>query len=73
MQTHLATVFSGQLKLDEPLPLPDNSRVAVTVEVQSPQASNPLAALEAWRSYVDAHPVNSGGLRFTREELHERR
>jgi hypothetical protein len=31
MSTHTATVVNGQLQLDTPLPLPDNSRVTVTV------------------------------------------
>lgn len=73
MQTHLATVVSGELKLDAPLPLPDNCRVAVTIEVQQQDQHDARTAFEAWRQYVEAHPVNSGGLRYTREELHERR
>jgi hypothetical protein len=39
MSIHQATVVSGQLQLDEPLPLPDNSRVTITI-VPAAQAAS---------------------------------
>ena len=69
MQTHTATVINGQLTLDVPLPLPDNSRVTVTVAPVSG------AAQQAWNSLKERlrnRPIDAAGQHFTREELHER-
>lgn len=66
-----ATVLGGALKLDQPLPLPDQSRVRVTIQ--------PVFTNEAWREALAAlerlrhdQPIHSGGLRYTRDELHDR-
>jgi len=70
MPTHLATVVGGQLKLDDPLPLPDNSRVTVTVD---PVPAKP--SQQAWNSLkerLQQRPVYAEGQHFTRDELHER-
>jgi hypothetical protein len=74
MATQLtATVIEGQLRLDQPLDLPNDSKVIVTVESQSEWREKYLKGLEEWRKFTEKHPINSGGVRFTREELHERR
>jgi hypothetical protein len=74
MATHFtATVIEGQLRLDQPLDLPDHSKVVVTVESPSDWREKYLKGLEEWRKLIEEHPINSGGVRFTREELHERR
>jgi hypothetical protein len=78
MTTHTTgTVIDGQLQLDHPLTLPNESRVAVTVQ---PAADIPAdwqerfsKGLEAMQKLKAEHPIGSGGLRLTREELHERR
>ncbi|MCE9557041.1 MAG: hypothetical protein K8T91_27150 [Planctomycetes bacterium] len=66
-----ATVLGGELKLDQPLALPDQSRVRVTIQ--------PVVSNEGWRRALDSlerlrrdRPIHSGGLRFTRDELHDR-
>jgi hypothetical protein len=67
-----ATVIGGLLKPDESLSLPDQTRVALTIE---PIAAPPEPAA-AWRAILDRlakRPIDSGGRRFTRDELHERR
>ncbi len=65
------TVLGGQLKLDEPLSLPDRSRVRVTI--QSMLSNDGWAvALNALERLRQAHPIDSGGLRYTRDELYER-
>jgi hypothetical protein len=70
------TVIDGQLQLDRPLPLPNQSRVTVTVQsaIDVPadwreRMTQGLAAMEKLKA---DHPIGSGGLRFTRDELHER-
>lgn len=70
MSTHTATVFNGELKLDAPLALPDNSRVTITVD----PVVNP--SQQAWadlKERLKARPVYAEGQHFTRDELHERR
>jgi len=69
-----ATVVNGMLKPDETLPLADQTRVNVTIETieeRSPTAA--LAAWEAFKSQIRERPLHFGGVRYTREELHERR
>ncbi|GEM_PF-1519728 len=90
-RTLTATVVNGGLQMDEPLDLPDHSRVEVTIEAESTRTSEPAVpegaadsgvvtadrqkrrdAFERFRKLTEEHPFNSGGVRFTREELNER-
>jgi len=72
MRTELTgTILGGTLKLDQPLSLPDQSRVRVTIQ--------PVVSNEGWRQALESldrlrrdRPIRSGGLRYTRDELHER-
>jgi predicted DNA-binding antitoxin AbrB/MazE fold protein len=67
-----ATYEDGVLRPDKPLALPASSRVRLVVE---PIADQTLRAEAAWRELERLrreHPINSGGLRYTRDELHER-
>ena len=66
-----ATVNQGQLQLDEPLNLPDHSRVHVTVELHQDRRSRYIAGLEQLRRLIRDTPIRAG-IRFTRDELHER-
>lgn len=71
----MATVVDGELKLDKPLELPDKSRVKVVVEVEETaeaRRERKLRALEELARLRREHPINSGGLYFTRDQLHER-
>jgi hypothetical protein len=70
------TVIDGQLPLDQPLPLPNQSRVTVLVQsaVEVPtdwqeRMTQGLAAVERLKA---AYPIGSNGLHFSRDELHER-
>lgn len=70
MSIHNATVLNGQIQLDTPVPLPDHSRVTVTV------SEAPTNAREAWeriKQRLRERPIYAGGQHFTRDELHERR
>lgn len=66
------TVFGGGVQLDEPVDLADASRVHVTiipVDQWKDRWSQVLSTLEELRV---THPIRSGGLKYTREQLHER-
>jgi predicted DNA-binding antitoxin AbrB/MazE fold protein len=69
-----ATLTNGVLKPDQPLPLPDQARVRLTVEpIEEWSPEKARAAWKALLARLKERPINSGGLRFTRDELHERR
>ena len=67
------TIVGGRLELDGPIALPDQSRVNVVISPQPDQSAHRVEAFERWRKHIQEHPIDSGGMRFTREELHERR
>jgi hypothetical protein len=64
-------VKDGTIQLDEPLDLPEDSRIRVTVE-PVPNVEDRRAAYEALKQLMREHPIDSGGLHFTRDELYER-
>jgi len=66
------TIIAGELRLDEPIDLPDNSRVRVAVEPLMELRARFHSGLKAWKQLRRQRPVNSGGRRYTRDELHER-
>lgn len=72
-----ATVVDGALQLDEPVSLPDQSRVRVTVAEQplphESEVARRLEVLKKFRAWSDAHPIFSDGERLTRDQLHDRR
>jgi hypothetical protein len=68
-----ATVFNGGLALDEPVGLPNHYRVRVSVEPLPAAEQDWQAAFQAFQELCLKRPINSGGIRFSREELHERR
>ena len=73
MKTDLtATVIGGSLELDAPLALPDKSRVRVTVEWLTETNEGWQTALTALDRLRRERPIRAQGLRFTRDELHER-
>ncbi len=68
-----ATVVGGMLKPDLHLPLAEMSRVRLTIEpIQDWSPEGAIAAWEAILARLKEHPIHGGGLRFTRDELHER-
>jgi hypothetical protein len=76
MTTHVsATLIGGMLKPDETIPLPDLSRVRLTVEpiAETPPKTTAQEALQAILDRLKERPLHFGGLRYTRDELHERR
>ncbi len=78
MKTHIVATFVGGLfKPDENIALPDQTRVNITIEPVAPhQAQIMTAAAEACRAIqtrLRERPVHGAGIRYTRDELHERR
>lgn len=68
-----ATVRNGVLMPDIPLPYPDQLRVRLTIEPN--ESWSPENAVRAWERFVALaaeRPINTGGVRFEREDLHER-
>ena len=69
-----ATVVGGMLKPDQVLPLAEQTRVRLTIEpIEEWSPEKALAAWEALQARLKEHPIDSGGVRYTRDELHERR
>ena len=71
----MATVVDGELKLDAPLELPNASRVRLVVEVEESadaRRERRRRGMEAIEKLIREQPINSGGLYFTRDQLHER-
>ena len=74
------TLVDGVVQLDEAVDLPNDSRVQVSLEPVTDQATaapfDPAAsraAFEAFRKRCTERPVHSDGERFSPDELHERR
>jgi hypothetical protein len=68
----MGTVVAGILKLDERIDLPDQSRVRVALEPLEERWTGLRGGVKAWRQLRENEPINSGGRRYTRDELHER-
>lgn len=67
------TLIDGVVQLDQPVNLPNHSRVHVSIEPMSIDPAESRAAFEALKKRLQKRPIHSGGRRFTRDELHERR
>lgn len=74
MVTHIeATFTNGVLKPDQPLGLADQSRVRLTIEpIDDWSPEKARAAWEAILARLKERPIHGGGMRFTRDQLHER-
>jgi hypothetical protein len=69
-----ATVVGGMLKPDESLQLAEQTRVNLTIEpIEEWSPEKGLAAWEALKVRLRERPIHGGGVRCTRDELHERR
>lgn len=65
-------VENGSIHLDEVLPLPDQTRVRLLVEPVA-ETNSSSAAWERVKKRLQHRPIHGGGLRYSREDLHERR
>lgn len=66
-------VVGGGVQLDQPLSLPDQTPVTVTVQPLPASKADAIAAWESLQARLAKHPIHGGGKRYTRDELHERR
>ena len=72
--TRTATVVNGTLQLDEPLELPEQSRVTLVVTPQEDAATRQRRreAMQKFFALADEVHFVSDGEKFTRDQLHER-
>jgi hypothetical protein len=72
-QTLTGIVIGGEIQLDQPISLPDQTPVSVTVQPLPHAKASAIAAWESLQARLAARPIHGGGKRYTRDELHERR
>jgi predicted DNA-binding antitoxin AbrB/MazE fold protein len=69
-----ATLIGGVLKPNQPLALPDQARVRLTVEqIEEWSPEKARAAWAAIQARLVERPIDGGGERYTRDEARERR
>lgn len=68
----MGKVVSGSLHLEQPVPLPDDTKVRIRIEPVADWQVRQREGLKALQRLIREQPIHSGGTRFTREELHER-
>ncbi len=72
-QVVLATFDKGVLIPDAPLPLPAQARVRLTVEQLDAVGDSEDLSWDALEQLWELTTIDSGGVRPTRDQLHERR
>ena len=73
MNTQLTgTLIDNSIRLDQPLNLPNHSRVTVDITCCDEERQNRAAAWARLKSLIHSQKFNSGGALFTRDELYER-
>lgn len=67
------TVQGDFIRLDEPTGLPDDSRVEITVKPLDSHHSSWDTFMDKLEQLGSEQPIGSGGVRYTRDQLYERR
>ena len=67
------TIDGDVIRLDQPLDLPNASRVELTITPLDVSCGRWDEFMDDLERLCDQQPIGSGGTRFTRYELHERR
>lgn len=67
------TIDGDLIHLDQPLDLPRDSRVQVTIQPLESSTRDWDSFLDELEQLCKAEPIGSGGQRYSRDELHERR
>lgn len=74
MTTTIPAVFDhGVFRPETPVALPEGTRVTLQVDVEDQEQRKRREALAEFVQFCRESKVNSGGLKLTRDELHERR
>lgn len=84
MKTQITATFTGgQFRPDESLPLAEDTRVNLTIEVVDDESdldeefhgdrAKSIAAWESIKARLKKRPIHGGGKKYTRDELYERR
>jgi len=74
MQTTFSgIIMGGNVQLDRPVELADQCRVHVTIVPVDQCRTHWNQSLDAIDQLKVSNPIHSGGERFTRDQLHERR
>jgi hypothetical protein len=69
----VGTIDGDVIRLDQPLGLPPASRVELTIAPLDVSRSRWDEFMDDLERLCDEQPIGSGGRRYTRDELHERR
>lgn len=72
-KTVTAVVNGLVLTLDEPIPVPPGTKVVVVVSADVPHSVPGGDPLDELDRLCEEMPIDSGGLKYTRDQLHERR
>lgn len=72
-QVVIATFDQGVLRPDAPIQLAPGARVRLIVEPINSQSVNPGEAIDELDRLCEEIPIDSGGEKLTRDQLHERR
>ena len=67
------TIVSGRIELDQPVELPDSSRVAVTLRpIGQPANTDRREAWQRLKRRISDQPILAGGEKFVRSDLYKR-
>lgn len=67
------TIVAGRIELDQPVELPDSSRVAVTLRpIVQPATADRREAWQRLKRRLIERPIHAGGEKFVRSDLYER-
>jgi len=72
-QVILATVENGVLKPDREIGLSPGTKVRLTLELRQDALTQATQACDELDQLCDTSPVDSHGIKLTRDQLHERR
>jgi len=67
------TIVAGRIELDQPVELPDSSRVGVTLRpIVQPATTDRREAWQRLKRRLSERPIHAGGEKFVRGDLYER-
>jgi predicted DNA-binding antitoxin AbrB/MazE fold protein len=74
MTTSISAIFDhGVFRPETAVTLPEGTRVTVVVSTPEPLPADVVDPLDELDRLCDEEPINLGGIKYTRDQLHERR